>query len=375
MPNHLRLDPTRTTLLRRRFVADMTRRFKKVSAAIQKLVVADDVFGIKVRQLPAGFITMQEKQAWRFLTDASKVKAYRAWLQQQVDAQILTPIKGIADKPWTAEYIESAYRKGGIRAYTELHAEELAQTPEFYAGGKAQFIKDTFNAPEALHKIELLYTRSFEELKGVTSVMGQQMSRTLADGLSQGRGPYRIARELRKISTTITKTRANTLARTEIIRAHAEGQLDSYEKLGVDVGVMAEWSTGSFNVCPECEELEGIVMTVSEARGLLPRHPNCKCSWIPADRVRKEAGQKRTAEKDEAIRRSIQKEAPETIPRSPEEVKRRSTWVGKEKVKGTALPTPIRPRTRGPSLPSPKRIERARKEYRKRMGIKPIRRG
>jgi len=245
MPNQLKIDPTRTTMLRKKFMADMTRRFKKVSKAIQTLVVDDDVFGLE------GPAILQVRQAWRFRTNAQKVKAYRAWLQQQVNAGILAPVGGVSGKPWTAPYIESAYKKGGLRAYTDLRAEELANHPSLFEGGQAEFIRTAFGQPEALHKIELLYERAFDELKGITDVMGQQMSRTLAEGLAQGYGPKKIARELRKNVTKITKTRANVIARTEIIRAHAEGQLDAFEALGVEeVGVMAEWSTaGDERVC------------------------------------------------------------------------------------------------------------------------------
>jgi len=328
MPNQLKRDPTRTTMLRRKFMADMTRRFKRLSKAIQILVVDDDAFGLE------GPAILQVRQVWRFKTDAQKVKAYRTWLQQQVDAGILTPVDGITGKPWTATYIESAYKKGGLRAYTDLRAAELAAHPSLFEGGQAEFIRTAFGQPEALHKIELLYERAFDELKGVTAVMGQQMSRTLSEGLAQGYGARKIARELRKNVSNITKTRANVIARTEIIRAHAEGQLDAFEHLGVEeVGVMAEWSTaGDERVCAECGELEGVVMTVKEARGLLPRHPNCRCAWIPAQKARKEKGQKWGKDKDRAIEKSIQAEAPKTIKRTATEVRRRSVWAGKERI-------------------------------------------
>lgn len=76
------------------------------------------------------------------------------------------------------------------------------------------------------------------------------------------------------------------------IRAFNEGALDGLENLGATkIGVMVEWSTsgmgltklGNPSPCPKCKELAGIVLTVEEARGLLPRHPNCMCSFIPAN--------------------------------------------------------------------------------------------
>ena len=281
MPNPLKRDPSRTTMLRKKYMADMERRFAAVSRAIQELIVKDDALGL-VTSEPLTFQQQVPRQAYRFLTDANKVKSYRKWLQQQIDANILT-VDAVSGKPWTATYAESAYRKGMSRAYTQIHSTELAESIDFYEGSKAQFLKDAFAQPAVLSKIELMYTRAFDELKGVTAAMGQQMSRILANGLIKGDGPRAIARELRRNVSNMTKQRALTIARTEVIMVHAEGQLDAFEMLGVEeVGVMAEWLTaGDDRVCEECGALEGQVFTVDEARGMIPLHPNCRCAWTP----------------------------------------------------------------------------------------------
>jgi len=281
MRNPLKRDPSRTTMLRKRYMADMKRRFAKVSRAIQELIVGDDALGL-ITSEPLTFQQQVPRQDWRFNSNANKVKAYRKWLQQQIDAKILT-MDAISGKPWTATYADNAYRKGMMRAYIQVHKEALAKDIAFYEGGKAQFLREAFAAPVVLSKIELIYTRAFDELKGVTAVMGQQMSRTLANGLIKGDGPRAIARELRKNVANITKKRALVIARTEVIYAHAEGQLDAFERLGVkEFGLMAEWLTaGDDRVCEQCGGLSGQVFTVAEARGMLPIHPNCRCCWMP----------------------------------------------------------------------------------------------
>jgi len=312
-------------------MADMGKRFRKISIAIKELIVDMDALGLST----SGPFTLQanvERQAWRFMTDAKKVDAYKKWLQQQINANVLTVQGGISGKPWTATYIEPAYQKGHIRAYTDLRAADLAKSPDFYAGSRAEFIRSAFDQPMALNKMELLSTRAFSELKGVTDAMSQQMSRILATGLAQGIGPIAIARQLQKNVSTMTRTRARTIARTEIIYAHAEGQLDAYVRLGVkEVGIMAEWSTaGDDIVCPLCGELEGVVMTVKEARGLIPRHPNCRCTYIPAIKARKMKGQKRGKQAKKAMKESIRAEGPKRKKRTFKDIKKRSTWAGKE---------------------------------------------
>jgi SPP1 gp7 family putative phage head morphogenesis protein len=180
-----------------------------------------------------------------------------------------------------------------LNGYSQMYSEAAAENLDFYEGGRQQFLKSAFNAPEVRSKLELLYTRTYEELKGVGGAMSQQLSRELTNGLTQGWNPAKIARKLNNRVDTLTRTRANVIARTEIINAHAEGQLDTYERAGMEkVKVQAEWSTaGDDRVCPVCASLDGVVMPVREARGLLPRHPNCRCSWLPAVPDRKEQGQ------------------------------------------------------------------------------------
>ena len=272
MPNQLKRDPTRTTLLRRQFMADMRRRFAKIRRAVKKLMLEDDVFGLKIEK---PLRLLEAYQAWRFKSDSAKVTSFHRWLQQQVDAELLGT--DVAGRPWAATYIDSAYKRGMMRGYTDAHATELAQKPAFYEESKTQFLRDAFTQGEALSKVELLYTRTFEELRGVTAAMGQQMSRVLANGLAHGIGPREIARSLDETITSITRTRALVIARTEIVAAHAEGQLDSFERLGIaEVQGVAEWSTaGDDRVCELCAPLEGTTYTLEEARGLIPLHPNC----------------------------------------------------------------------------------------------------
>jgi SPP1 gp7 family putative phage head morphogenesis protein len=334
MPNQLRRDPTRTTSLRKQFVSAMHRRFNALSEAIQQLVVDDDAFGLSSARI-LSFNQQVDYQAWRFSTDAKKVEAYRKWLKSQVDAGILTQVGGFEDKPWTAPYIESAYRKGSIRAYTDLRKVELALVPLLFAGGQAEFLRTSFNQPVATKEIELLYTRSFTELQGVTAAMDQQMSRILADGFVKGSSTSVIARELRDNVDTMTINRADVIARTEIVRAYNQGQLFAFKELGVkEVDVMAEWSTADDNrVCPMCGDLEGVVLTIKDAEGLLPRHPNCRCAWIPVDAEKKHTGQLWDEDADAAIEESILEETPKTIKRSKEEVIRRSVWSGKNLLK------------------------------------------
>lgn len=281
LSNTLKADPTRTLTLRKQFMADMKRRIKRVERAVKEAVVEQDVFGLTETPIDplnlnqSTFVYNVERQAWKFQTSEKKIDSFNRWLQEQMDANLLS-LDGEGN-PWTAKHVNSAYRKGMVRAYTDTHKEALAADTSFYAGGKDQFMMNAFAQPETLSKVRLLATRNYELLKGFTQTAGQQLNFILANALVNGNGAQKIARDMTSRLQGLTKQRAMTIARTEVIYAHAEGQLDSYELLGVEeVGVMAEWSTaGDDRVCSLCAELEGATLTIDEARGLIPRHPNC----------------------------------------------------------------------------------------------------
>lgn len=309
-------------MIRKQFLAEVQRRFKALIADINTLVLVEDAFGLVVREATK----LNLNARWEFRTSDEKVAAYKQWFRQQVDAKILS-VDRDSQNPWTNIYVHSAYRQGAVRAFEEVNREALSDKQQQYEGSKQQFLRDAFNQPEAVSKIRLLSTRTFEDLKGVTDQMATQMNRVLSDAIAHGKHPRKIARELSE-RAEVGMSRAKTIARTEIIHAHSEGQLDSYERLGVDeLGVQVEFSTaGDKRVCERCQHLEGTVRTVEKARGVIPVHPNCRCAWVPY------LGESITKSRARLQGRPIPDDsptapAPELFDKQPTEVLR---WMGKE---------------------------------------------
>lgn len=273
---------------------------------------------------------------FKFNTDAGKLEEFRKWLAQRSQDLILSDPNTTKDD-WWAKYTEEAYKQGQGRAFDDTnkpYARGYAadgSTNDFYKGTKHEFLSSSFNQPETVEKIQLLAGRTFSELKGMTDSMAQVLTRDLADGLARGDNPRTIADRLAK-SLNISQIRAETIARTEIIRAHSEGAIDAMEKMGVEeVGVMVEWSTTEdMRVCPLCKPLDGMVLKISEARGMFPRHSNCRCSPIPAGVGEKSTKQKKSQKQiDAAIDESIEAEIPKKDKdRTITEQKGISKWQG-----------------------------------------------
>ena len=289
-----RRDPTGTSVVRTRYEADMVRRFRALRALIREAVLSLDVLGLSrpggvsasvfdkaFRVLPPARVLSRDAApppagAFQFIRNSEKVAGFMQWLRDASREGILEIVEGTsmtaaANASWQNVYIDTAYQKG-IR-----DAAGAAGSARDYD------IRGAFNRPVHADRIGLIYTRAFEELRGVTDTMATQMSRVLAQGLAEGRGPQRIARDLVDRVDRIGITRARVIARTETISAHAEGMLNTFEEMKVEgVKVLAEFATARDDkVCPECEELEGQEYTIQEARGLIPVHPNCRCTYIP----------------------------------------------------------------------------------------------
>lgn len=240
---------------------------------------------------------------WQFLPDPDKVRVFREWLKAEVGHKVTSHAE---DALWQ-KYIDQSYRQGAGRAFDDVNRKaklrgELENRPDVYAGARGQFLQ---TSPVSVQKVKLLAGRAFDELEDVTSQMSTRMSRILVDGLIRGTSPRELGEEL-AAEVGVTRSRGQTIARTEIVRAHAEGQLDALEEMGVEeVGVMVEWTTTpDHKTCLLCAPLSHIVLKLTEARGMIPRHPNCRCAWIPANLGGDDEEQIRTAR---AIRRRLQK--------------------------------------------------------------------
>lgn len=270
-----RVDPTRTTGLRKRFEREMRRRFADLAALIRQAVVDRDVFGLnlKTNQLPA---TGQ----FQFLTSGEKVSSFMQWLKDEEDRGLLsitpgTPLRQAANNAWTNTYIQSSYQAGLVTAGAQLRKAGVTVEPSW--------LESAFWRPIHADRAGLIYTRVFEDLTGITNAMDTSISRVLARGLLEGRSPLTIANDIVDRVEGIGLTRARTLARTEVIAAHAEASLNAYEEAGLEgVTVQAEWLTaGDERVCPDCEDMAGKTFPISEAHGMIPLHPNCRCVFIP----------------------------------------------------------------------------------------------
>ncbi len=300
-------DPTHTTTLRNTFAKQMTRRFRALRGIIRKAIVDNDVFGLATPTVMQD-MTVPPNRAFAFPRTADKVQGFMEWLQEQVDRGILETFqrpqlgRGI-EEAWTNVYIRSAYQQGVKRARQEMINAGYDVPPIEEGVSFTALLNQEMHAD----RLGVLYTRAFDELKGITTQMDTQISRVLTQGLAEGRNQREIANILTKtilgptgdlgITDTLgrfipAERRAVMIARTETIRAHHLGNITEMKNWQVvGVKVKAEWQTaGDGRVCEDCASLQGSVYTLDEIENKIPLHPQCRCVALPLDVTDEEGG-------------------------------------------------------------------------------------
>jgi SPP1 gp7 family putative phage head morphogenesis protein len=223
--------------------------------------------------------------AWDPGAPREQVKAFRDWLRLQ--SRELVTSQG-QEAMWD-RFTETAYKQGVGRTVDEAPKKVVPGTPPKPPAGPVptkqldQYVRArTVIGMIRPDTVKAIKGQAFDSVKGMSEDMLTRLSRVVSDGVTRGLNPRTIASRLAK-ELEISRTRAQTIVATELTRAHAEGQLDAMESLGVK-GVLTnvEWVTAGKNVCPRCARFSGKVFTVKAARGLIPHHPRCKCSFSSA---------------------------------------------------------------------------------------------
>lgn len=306
-------DPTHTTSLRNAFAREFGKRFRRLRGLIRQAIVERDVFGMQGQMneaMPRVLVQqgLPQPRAFDFPRSREKVSAFMDWLKAEVDREMLTTVEmrqlGQAiETEWTDKYVLDSYKRGVQRSAYELKKAGYSIPSIEERGG----IDAVMGGPAHVDRVGVLYTRVFEELKGITSQMDTQISRVLSQGMIDGDGPQLLAR---KLNATISgkamgdlgltdtlgrfipaERRAKLLARTEIIRAHHKGMMQEYRNWRLEgVRVRAELvSAQDDRVCSECLDWEAATantpMSLEEAENLVPIHPQCRCVVIPTGQM------------------------------------------------------------------------------------------
>jgi SPP1 gp7 family putative phage head morphogenesis protein len=290
-------DPSHTTVLRNTFAKNMVKRFNELVDVVIESVYVNNCFGLDTLQ--KNQMTPANTGEFTFMTDVEKMEAFLVWIQKQIDAGILEARSfqniGQLYGTWFNQYINEAYKRGVQRARIDMISGGMTIPSIAESGGIEVIMGSMFHA----NTVAILYSKVYTELQTVLGDMTGKIAQIMADGMIEGIGSREMARRIVSVingvdATTLGVTdklgrfipaarRAELIARTEMMYAFAEAQLQEFQSWGIyGVNTLAEWSTAKDNrVCEKCQPMEGKVFTIEEAHGMIPFHPMCRCIWLP----------------------------------------------------------------------------------------------
>jgi len=300
----IRVDPTGTAGIRSKYRSLTAIRWRSMRTLARRMVMDQDLLSLTAKGL------MQVANP-AIQQGATKIQMFQRWFDYTANAAVLG-----GDGSFLRPMIEAAYADGVSFARKQVQRPVIVDV--------------------AQHKTDALLQLAVVELQGVIEAASQQAVRAVTLGLIENKRPGAILRLIYNTIQKIGVTRTNTMIELMVVKAFNEAVLDTYQAAKVKtVGLVPEAiikravgdarrkgpgsrvsrkvtpsrstigritraeralsrlnrvnvrTAGDDNVCPVCESIaEDGPYTIDTARSLIPAHPHCRCTFVPADDAR-----------------------------------------------------------------------------------------
>jgi SPP1 gp7 family putative phage head morphogenesis protein len=151
-------------------------------------------------------------------------------------------------------------------------------------GGLGISMGFTYTIPEPAR--QAVRSRNLQQVEGLSSQTKADIMREITDGMTAGAGPREIARRISGL-TDVSRSRAERIARTEVMSGINTAVRDRYRSMGIE---RFEWMSATEDdgrICDRCKELDGKIIP-EETNEFPPLHPNCRCTIRPARKAEEE---------------------------------------------------------------------------------------
>lgn len=165
------------------------------------------------------------------------------------------------DKQRSAELLREAFDRGARRVFN-LQGEALrpAEKPSELA-------------------VQSIIDQQDEYLSNIVDEVGQVVQREVSQALQGDKTLFEAQQAIEEQGRNVTRNRAETISRSEMIKASGRGTQKSLEEMGVDQVVWV--ATIDNRVCPTCRDLHLSEWGVRQApTPVSDTHPNCRCTIV-----------------------------------------------------------------------------------------------
>jgi SPP1 gp7 family putative phage head morphogenesis protein len=251
--------------LRSEFLREIRRRMRSIRGVVREQVgYENDVFGLSEdgEQARPGELDEEDPDVFRYQTRRENIDAFVRWFTDRLRRGLLEPTR-VRDvergEHYTGQFMRAAYAQAWRQARNRLRQQGVAVGSLPGDADEADgLITALGSMPAPRRSLREIYLRTYENLQSIENEMTETVRATLLDGLTDGVNPREMARTLTDEIESLQRTRAETLARTEIISAYTESSIDRYRAAGVETVQHGEFSdSDDSRVCPICESLDG----------------------------------------------------------------------------------------------------------------------
>jgi hypothetical protein len=233
---------------------------------------------LTLRQNYAAAWTDRLRSGLDVVADSAALAAFNSYLmpEAELEAYVQDTLSLQFEDGWDVSYIAAAvvgaYTQGALRLQQPIEAEAARQNPLFERSLSNALPRAEQSTLDNIARSAALLT------VGLGSMLDSSRDMEQAQRLEA------LRVETRRVSAEgRPPAEAVSAAHTIIVWAHAESMLDYYQSAGV-VALLAQVefvTAGDDRVCPECESLAGQTYPLLGARGIIPVHIGCRCSWWP----------------------------------------------------------------------------------------------
>lgn len=228
-----RKDPTNTAGLRRSAFSRIRERLNGAYREVREYIQA---IPVEVIEVPENHIT--NRRIYKYdLIDRDTNKEIH-----EIVARWFQVGEEMPNRWFMGEFIDQSYRSGTSQEAARL--KNLASSGAALSAGELSQldIENIMMTRPFRSRIDKVYRRAFEEMVGFADEAGNDLARTLADGVGQGKGIKPITSDIKK-RFKVAESRAQRIARTEIGHsyrdARADMQIDARDRLGLNT--MTQW--------------------------------------------------------------------------------------------------------------------------------------
>jgi SPP1 gp7 family putative phage head morphogenesis protein len=231
----------------KRAQVELKKRFERINKAMKQLVKDQEQYQRVASANKMAFWwpldsngerineVVVNKAYYSYDISTERYDSINSFIEHLLYNELLESLTGQRPNNWFYQsYLSSAYNDA-IRD-TIQSSKNMAE-PSVVGDEIAMMIRqldaDAFN-PQQVNALSLVYSRVFNEMKGLTDSMKVDLSETLTRGMASGLGIREITQDVAK-RVGVGFSRAQRISRTEILGAYRTAQRDKTRQINEDI--------------------------------------------------------------------------------------------------------------------------------------------